>query len=358
MAVTDRKSKALLPGLWALGCSLKLAIALATATTALIMAGSLVMHFNPAVFAGMEQDILSRWLVQAWHQAPHLVFWIPLSGLCVLLFAINTLCCLIDWLLKIRGRWRKTGEYLIHIGFILLLTAYLWGSVSGFRSGPQRIFPGESLTIAGMPEYSLLLEEFTPLLEPSGRPLDMINRVSLWKNGRQVKSARVRINHPLIHDGLVILPASFGQEFAGFRFHRPGQNDVDLYSGSRLQVSPEITMLVDRFLADARQTGQGRVMPVSGRLNNPAMHVSLRGPGGQSWQGWYFLRQPLPVEMRESGVMLRPAEPLYKTYSLLTINRDPGDKLALTGSICIVIGVILAFFSFYRKRTQGDRPEI
>ncbi|MDH3453882.1 MAG: cytochrome c biogenesis protein ResB [Desulfuromonadales bacterium] len=358
MASLDRPSKSLGQRLWSFGCSLKLAIALASMATALIMGGSLVMHFNPAIFSGMEQEIMSRWLPQAWAQAPLLVLWVPLSGLCVLLFGINTLCCLIDWLFKIKARWRKTGEYLIHAGFILLVIAYLWGSIGGFRSGPHRIFPGERIALPNMPEYSLQLDEFTPRLEPSGRPLDMINRVSLWQDGELAARALVRINHPLIHDGLVILPTSFGQELQGFRFHMPGRGYVDLAAGSRLPVSPETTLVVLQLLPDARQDGQGRVMQVSDRLNNPAMLLSLSGPAGQLWQGWYFLRSPLPGALQEAGLALRPTEPLYKTFSLLTINRDPGDKLALVGSMCIAIGVILAFFSFYRKRAQGDRPEV
>jgi len=99
-------------------------------------------------------------------------------------------------------------------------------------------------------------------------------------------------------------------------------------------------------------------MQVGSRLNNPAMQLSLSGPDGQFWQGWYFLRSPLPGALREAGVFLRPVEPINKTFSLLTINRDPGDKMALAGSLCISIGVIFAFFSFYRKRVQGDRPEV
>jgi hypothetical protein len=358
MATINQHSKSLLQRLWDIGCSLKLAIALASAATLLIMGGSLVMHFNPSIFAGMEQEIMAKWLPQAWNRAPLLVLWVPLSGLCVFLFGINTLSCLIDWLFKIKARWRKTGEYLIHTGFILLVIAYLWGNISGFRSGPHRIFPGERIAIPNMPRYSLQLEEFTPQLEPSGRPLDMINRVSLWRDEQQIKETLVHINHPLIYDGLVILATSFGQDLQGFRFQMPGREFVDLTTGSRLPISPETTLVVHKLLPDARQNSQGRVMQVGSRLNNPAMRISLLSPAGQLWEGWYFLRNPLPKEMGKAGISLRPVEPIYKIFSLLTINRDPGDKLALAGSICISIGVLFAFFSFYRKRTQGDRPEV
>jgi cytochrome c biogenesis protein len=209
-----------------------------------------------------------------------------------------------------------------------------------------------------MPQYSLQLEEFTPQLGPSGRPLDMINRVSLWQGEHLLTETLVHINHPLIYDGLVILATSFGQDLQGFRFQVPGRGLVDLTTGSHLPGPTETTLVIHRILADARRNSQGRVMQVGSRLNNPAMQISLQGPAGKLWEGWYFLRDPLPKELRKAGISLRPIEPIYKTFSLLTINRDPGDKLALAGSICISLGVIFAFFSFYRKRAQADRPEI
>lgn len=341
-----------------LGCSLKLAIALASVATLLIMAGSLVMHFNPTLFAGMEEQTMARWLPRALAQAPHLVFWIPLSGACVLLLGINTACCLVDWLSKVRARWRKSGEYMIHTGFILLVAAYLWGNLGGFRYGPQQIFPGERLSIPGMPGYALQLDRFSPQVEPSGRPLDMLNQVSLWQGDRQVAAGTVRINHPLLHDGLVILPTSFGQELVGFRFHMPGAGFVSLAVGSRLPVTADLTLVVDAFFADARRTGQDKVMPVGSQLNNPAMQISLWSATERLWQGWYFLRGQPPQGLRDAGITLRPVEPLLSTFSVLTINRDPGDKLALAGGLLMAIGVIFALFSFYRKRAQGDRPEV
>jgi cytochrome c biogenesis protein len=186
----------------------------------------------------------------------------------------------------------------------------------------------------------------------------MLNQVSLWRDGIKVSEALVRMNHPLMHDGLVILPTSFGQDLQGFRFQMAGRGMVELAPGSRLPISPETTLVVHKLLPDARQNNRGRVMQVGNYVNNPAMELSLQNAAGQLWRGWYFLRNPLPGALTEAGVRLRPVEPTYKVFSLLTINRDPGDMVALAGSICISVGVVFAFFSFYRKRAQGDRPEV
>jgi cytochrome c biogenesis protein len=57
-------------------------------------------------------------------------------------------------------------------------------------------------------------------------------------------------------------------------------------------------------------------------------------------------------------VRLWPAEPLYRTYSELTVNYDPGAPLALAGAAAMLAGVLLAAGSFYYKRSRGDRPEV
>jgi len=351
-------ARTLLQRLWALGCSLKLAIYAASAATALIMGGSLVMNAHPQIFGGMDGTTINGWFTGAWRRAPHLTWWLPLTALCLALFGLNTLCCLLDWLTHLRARWRKTGEYLIHTGFLLLLVGYAWGNLGGFRSGPHRLAPGETLTLPDAPEYALRLDRFEPSFSPEGRPLDMVSAVALLRNGDEVARGTVRINHPLLHDHLVVLAASLDQRLAGFRCFLPGVGTMDLAPGSRVALPDGSTLGVLKLLADARQAADGRVTPVSDQLGNPALLLLLLRPDGSMWQGWYFLREAPPIELTAAGAAPRPLQPLAGYVSLLTINRDPGAGLALAGGSCLTVGVLLALLSFYRKRARGDRPQI
>ncbi|MDT8441073.1 MAG: cytochrome c biogenesis protein ResB [Desulfuromonadales bacterium] len=344
--------------LWSWGCSLKLAIYVASLATLLIMGGSLTMHKHPQLFGPMDDMLMADWLAGAWQQAPQRVWWIPASALCLVIFAINTLCCLIDWLLKIGSRWRKTGEYLIHTGFILLVIAYGWNSFAGFRSGPHRLFPGERLELRPMPGYAIQLEEFTAELSDTGRPLDMINRLSLWRDEAPIKEREVRINQPLTHGGLVVLATSFGRSLTGFTFHLPGRGLLDLAPGSRLELDDGGSLTVLALLPNVRRTSADQVQPIGDQLGNPALQLRLQRADGSSWQGWYLLREPPPRELRAVNLHLRPMEPRFRDYSLLTINRDPGSGLAAAGALCMTFGVLLAFVSFYAKRARGDRPEV
>jgi cytochrome c biogenesis protein len=350
--------RTLLQRLWTLGCSLKLAIYVASAATLLIMGGSLAMHYNRRIFGNMDAATITTWFADAWQKAPQLTWWLPLTALCLTVFGVNTLCCLIDWLIHLRARWRKTGEYLIHTGFLLLLIGYLWGSLAGFRSGPHRLAPGETLPLPQRPGYAVSLERFEPSFSPEGRPLDMVSEVALLRGGAEVAHGIVRINHPLLHDGLVILATSLDQRLAGFRCFIPGAGTVDLFPGSRTRLPDGSTLGVLALLGDARHTADGRVIPLSDQLGNPALQLLLLRPDGGIWQGWYFLREAPPPVLVAAGAVPQPLQPLAGYVSLLTVNHDPGAELALAGGICLTVGVLLAMFSFYRKRTQGDRPQV
>lgn len=203
--------------IWKTLCSLKLAIVLASAATLLTIGGSVLMPFYPKSFAGMDSMPLGLWIDKVASQAPGITWWVPVAGILVVLLGINTLCCFIDWTFHFRARWRKCGEYLIHIGFVLIVVAYLWGSQAGFRNENNPLLVGQTRLLPQM-GVSLKLEAFEPVLNKSGRPVDMLNTLALYKDDQLIKRVQARTNHPLTWKGLVIIPASYGQTMRGGRY--------------------------------------------------------------------------------------------------------------------------------------------
>lgn len=255
--------------LWGLLTSLKLAIVLASAATALVMAGSVLMPFNPRTFASLDGMILSQWLQSQGRNAPALTWWIPLAGTLLLLLWLNTLCCFLDWMLHMRSRWRKTGEYLLHLGFVLFFSAYLWGSLAGFRQEGLQVFVGQTAPTP-RPGLFVRVNRLEPLYNSQGRPMDMLTSLTLLQGDREVANTQARANHPLLWRGMVILPTSMGE-------------------------------------------------------------------------GW--------VRSGSRGAQRLP-------YSVLTVNYDPGARIAAAGGGAMTLGVLLALVSFYRKRSRGERPDI
>ncbi|MDT8423200.1 MAG: cytochrome c biogenesis protein ResB [Desulfuromonadales bacterium] len=344
--------------LWSWCCSLKLTIVLASLATLLTMGGSLVMHFNPRVFSGMDMQVLNDWWQLRGADNLRLSWWLPAAGISSVLLALNTLCCLIDWLGKVKTRWRKSGEYCIHCGFILIVTAFCWGGFGGWRLPEQVLQVGQTLPLPELPGHYLRLDHFQPVIGDSGRPLDMLSDLSLLRGDLVLKQEQVKTNTPLIYGGLVVVPVSFGQRADGFRF-ATANGIIDLRQGAQLALADNgLDLQVLNFWPDAARSGAGQVVYRGDQLNNPAFEFVLSRAGQPLWRGWYLLREGLPQELRRRGVILRPTDPLGRYYSVLTANYDPGAYLALVGSVFIGVGVWLALFSFYYKRARGDRPDV
>jgi len=342
---------------WGICCSLKLAIILASSATFLAMAGSLVMHFNPSLFGNIDEQTLVNWWQNQGEANLGLSWWLVPFATLVLLLGLNTACCFCDWLSKIQARWRKLGEYLIHLGCVLVLAAYVWGSFYGIRHDGVSLYLHQPYPIKGMPGLYLRLEHFEPVLNKQGRPLDMLSRVSLLRGETLLTEADISINHPLTWRGLVVVPVSFGRDVQGFRFFNPEQGSIELLPGSSQQFSTGVRLTIESFYPDAFKSGN-RVVQRGTRLGDPAMLLRLERPGQKIWRGWYFLRGSLPYPLLASGIRIRPTEPVYNTFSVLTINNDPGSRLALAGGCLILSGIGVALISYYRKRRIGDRPEV
>jgi hypothetical protein len=343
---------------WKFLCSLKLAIVLASTATAVAVAGSLVMAAHPRIFGNMDQTVLGEWLAETGSGAAGLSWWVFLCGLLVLMLGLNTLCCFLDWLFRIRSRWRKTGEYLVHLGFVLVLAAYIWGSLAGFRSEGNQLFVGQTVAIDQMPGYFLRLENFQPRFDRAGRPIDMVADVTLLLGDRPITRQASSINHPLAWRGMVVLPGSFGRQLEGFRFFLPGRGTLALRPGTVVSLEDGLSLKVLKFLPDAGRLEGGKVVEGRESLGNPAMKLELSGPDRELWQGWYFLGEGIPFPLIQAGVRLWPTDPIQRLYGVLTINRDPGAPLAMAGAILMLTGILVALLSFYRKRARGDRPEV
>ncbi len=343
---------------WNICCSLKLAIYLASAVTMLLMGGSLLIPYNNRIFGPMDRMAAGDWLQQIASANLDKTWWFYLAAVLTVLFGLNTVCCFIDWLWQFRSRWRKSGEYLLHLGVVLVLIAYLWGSAAGWRHNGMQFRIGEVTPLPNWPGHFLRVDSFKPIMVPNGPPRDMISEVSLLRGDELLFNGKTQINQPLLHNGIVVTPVSFGQQPVGFRASLPGIRSIELVAGSRIDLPVGGRLDILRFLPDASKRSDGEILYRSDRLGNPAFELRYLSKSGDQWRGWYFAREHVPSGLQSRGVQIRLLAPTYDNYSSLTVNYDPGARLATVGSGLMTLGVLLALFSFYRKRKQHDRPEI
>lgn len=226
---------------WKFLCSLKLSIVLASGTTLVVIGGSLLIPFNPQVFSGMDSMPLGLWIDRVASQTPGMTWWVPFGGMLVVLLGINALCCFVDWALRFRARWRKCGEYLIHLGFVLIIAAYLWGSQAGIRSEKNPLLVGQHMLLP-QGGASLKLEAFEPVFNSTGRPIDMLNTLALYQDGQLIKRVEARTNHPLTWKGWVVIPASYGQTVRNGRYLPYSVLTINYDPGATLAFAGAIAM--------------------------------------------------------------------------------------------------------------------
>jgi cytochrome c biogenesis protein len=95
---------------------------------------------------------------------------------------------------------------------------------------------------------------------------------------------------------------------------------------------------IDMLNTLALYQGDQLIKRVQARTNHPL-----------TWKG-------LVVIPASYGQMMRNGR--YLPYSILTVNYDPGINLAFAGAFAMGCGVMLTLFSFYRKRSSRDHPDI
>ena len=337
--------------LWKICCSAKVTIILTSATTLIAIFGSTQIMNNPRLFNTMDSKPLLEWWLEYMPQASSYSLWIPVCSVLIGLLCLNTLCCFIDWICHLSSRWKKGGEYLIHLGFILVVIAYGWGNIYGMRSSNNSIAEGAVIALPSQSGYFLRLNSFQPQLAPSGRPIDMLSNVTLLKGDQELKTTTIRFNHPLTHGDLIILAGSYSQQAIGFRCSL-NQQQVELKKGSTHMLPSGSRLNVLEFHPDIQQIGRNTA--ANRPLRNPAFLLELSDSTKEKKNIWYIMKQGAPQRLLAAGFTPQRLTPLYKNYSQLTINRDPGAPLAAAGGIAMVLGVLITLRSFYAKRSRNS----
>ena len=124
---------------------------------------------------------------------------------------------------------------------MLILVAFLWGSQAGFRSENNGLLVGQSKPLPQL-GVTLKLEAFKPVLAPSGRPMEMLNTLALYKGDQLLKRVQTRSNHPLTWNGLVVIPASYGQTMRGGRYIPYSILTINYDPGANLAFAGSIAM--------------------------------------------------------------------------------------------------------------------
>ena len=260
-----------------------------------------------------------------------------------------------------KGRLRRFGYVIVHLGILVILSGGLVSHLSAIK-GDLSILIGEKVdgferfdTGAVHPfGFSLHVHDFSVEYHESGMPIDYRCEVEVLDADGTSRDTTIRVNYPLRHKGFTFYQSSYG---AGpvVRVTDPASDEVvaegvvpvgeELIWGS---ASGTVRLVVADFQPDFR-LGPDGVSSASNELRNPAIQVALSLPGEHKPRWFWVFRDhemPHPVEVPYTVQLTDVRNP---AFTVLSVANDPGVPFVVAGIIVLVLGTVVCFLITYRR---------
>ncbi len=246
-----------------------------------------------------------------------------------------------------KGKMSRYGVYIIHGSIVIILLGSLIG-LFGYR-GFVMLGKGDvrdSATKRGSREgtiplgFAIKLDDFKISFYPGGEPKDYVSRIEVIDGGKTVKTAEVRVNHPLSYKGTSIYQASYDSSPV-FLFDIGGE-EVRLGQGGTYKKGP-LELMVVRFERSIHNFG-------------PGVQLAYL-EGGETKTFWFVRDVPRLSEREILGVPVRLKGIGEEFATGLEVARDPGIWVVWTGFALILFGLYINFFMYYRRIYLLGAPE-
>jgi cytochrome c biogenesis protein len=194
--------------------------------------------------------------------------------------------------------------------------------------------------------------------ENSGRPKSYVSSLTVIENGSEVLTKQIRVNDPLIYNGIYFYQSTYGTDPSGRGVVQLEVSSPDMSPAHTVRVEVGSSVLlpgtgdelfVDRFLADFGLDERNQPFSRSGSLNNPAVLLRCQRGAQQLFTSWLFARFPDFHGQQTAPYRIRITnfEPRY--FTGLQVTKDPGVELVWIGCALLMAGMYSAFFCSHRR---------
>jgi hypothetical protein len=170
------------------------------ALLSLLFYGSVVMPLNPE-FQSLNSVALFQWMAV---NSFGITWWLWAAIGFISLLTANTLLCSAESILKKKSarQWMLViSPQVAHIGFLFILLAHLLSGYSGFR-GTAFVYENSGLRLPN--GNDIVLRKIDVDMDRMGYIKDWSADVEYFKEGRSLRSDRIRPNSPSFQEGLGI----------------------------------------------------------------------------------------------------------------------------------------------------------
>lgn len=256
-----------------------------------------------------------------------------------------------------RFRWAPFGTVIAHLSFVVVILGFLLSATTGFKDTEVVVPVGDTVAIGHGTGLSVKAESFTESAYADGSPKDYASDLVLYQDGKQVKQQTVRVNSPMIYDGVWLHQSFYGFADAFTIKDQSGQTVFDgsaamRYSSSDGSLSLGFFNLVDQNLQ------VWVVQPASGQVNSSikAGQVQL-----EIHEGFKNESDPIAIEVISQGKPTKIGDLTYTfdrplQFTGLIVAKDHGAWVVWLGSALFMIGSTLVFYFHHRRIWVHIRP--
>jgi cytochrome c biogenesis protein len=243
-----------------------------------------------------------------------------------------------------RFRWGPFGTVIAHLSLVVILIGALVGASFGFRNTGFAVPVGSTVDVGNGTGLSVEAKNFSDSYYANGSPSDYASDLVVYRDGKQIDAATVRVNQPLRAGDVTFYQSYFGPAAAMKVVDGAGKVVFDQGVPLEWDSDDGRHRVGQILLADAGLTvyvvgvASGEVDP---QIKPGQMRLEVYSSGSDG--------TPIATETVTQGqpVTIAGLEFTFvreRQFTGLIVARDPGAIFVWLGAILLVGGIALVFF--------------
>jgi len=248
-----------------------------------------------------------------------------------------------------KHRWAPFGTVVTHLSFVLILVGFVLSATTGFKDNQVTVPVGTKVPVGHRTGLSVEATSFTDTYYANGSPKDYASELVLYKDGHQVLSKTVRVNHPMHYAGVSFFQSFFGVA-ASMRVTDTAGREVFTGGVPLLWQSNDGRHSIGRFAVPTKGLTVFVVTAASGQVDPsiPAGSVQLEVYTSAS-ADTPVATQVVSQGRAESVAGLGFTFERTRQFTGLIVSRDPGTTFVWIGSALMAVGIVLVLFFPHRR---------
>lgn len=339
------------------------AVAVLTIVALLALVGVFLgQNLPPEVYLDRHGPVLGSLLVRSGLTS---VFTSAYFLVAVTVFGLSVLACTLGRIARLaRARGRRLpaiGSFVTHLGLVVIIAGGIVTALGGFRRPADRYVASGGVIAVPEGGFSLRVDEARTEHTDEGVISEYLSVVTVIEEGREVRSHRIEVNHPLVYRGIGVyqyemLPASESVDAVVLGVIHADESGEDQIQELKLPFRQDVALpgtalslkaveFLSHFSYDI-ETGTAELASVA--HENPAVLVQVSEAGRVLGERWGFFG----VRGHDTGSDL-PCRFFLLSYmpdfenglTRFEFTRQPGTPLLYLGFAALSLGLVLTFWT-------------